>query len=95
MLCVVEGKMDGAKYRTILEENLLESAKDLRLGWSFTFQQDNEPKHTVRAIMEWFRSKNMHVLEWHKYFSLYMCIAGRDPKNLAAVISVKRSSTNY
>ena len=23
------GKMDGAKYRTIFEENLLESAKDL------------------------------------------------------------------
>uniref|UniRef100_A0AAX7TUF7 Uncharacterized protein n=1 Tax=Astatotilapia calliptera TaxID=8154 RepID=A0AAX7TUF7_ASTCA len=28
----VDGKMDGAKYRAILEENLLESAKDLRLG---------------------------------------------------------------
>ena len=56
--------MDGAKYRTIFEENPLESAKDLRLGQRFTFQQDNEPKHTARATMEWFRSKNMHVLEW-------------------------------
>jgi transposase len=27
----IDGKMDGAKYRTILEENLMESAKDLRL----------------------------------------------------------------
>lgn len=26
------GKLDGAKYRAILEENLLESAKELRLG---------------------------------------------------------------
>ena len=28
----VDGKMDEAKYRTILEENLLESAKYLRYG---------------------------------------------------------------
>ena len=60
----VDGKRDGAKYRTILEENLLKSAKDLRLGWKFTFQQDNKPKHTARATMEWFRSKHIHVLEW-------------------------------
>ena len=38
----IDGKMDGAKYRTILEENLMESAKDLRLGWRFVFQQDND-----------------------------------------------------
>ena len=60
----VDGKMDGAKYRAILEENLLEAAKDLRLGRRFTFQQDNNPKHTARATMEWFRSKHIHVLEW-------------------------------
>ena len=33
----VDGKMDGAKYRAILEENLLEAAKNLRLGRRFTF----------------------------------------------------------
>ncbi len=48
----VDGKMDGAKYRAILEENLLQSAKDLRLGWRFTFQHDNDPKHTARATIE-------------------------------------------
>ncbi|MCJ8749663.1 hypothetical protein PDJAM_G00178900 [Pangasius djambal] len=41
----VDGKMDGAKYRAILDENLLESGKDLRLGRRFIFQQDNDPKH--------------------------------------------------
>ena len=56
----VDGKIDGAKYRTILEENLLESVKDLRLGWRFTFQQDNKPKYTVRATVEWFISKHIH-----------------------------------
>ncbi len=57
------GEMDGAKYRAILEENLLESAKDLRLGWSFTFQQDNDPQHKARATVEWFKTKHVHVLE--------------------------------
>uniref|UniRef100_A0A6I8Q9Z7 Uncharacterized protein n=1 Tax=Xenopus tropicalis TaxID=8364 RepID=A0A6I8Q9Z7_XENTR len=60
----VDGKMDGAKYRAILEENLLESAEDLRLGRRFTFQQDNDPKHKARATMEWFKTKHIHVLEW-------------------------------
>ncbi|CAI5674221.1 unnamed protein product [Oreochromis niloticus] len=60
----VDGKMDGAKYRAILEENLLESAKDLRLGRRFTFQQDDDPKHKARATMEWFKTKHIYVLEW-------------------------------
>lgn len=30
----------------------------------FTFQQDNNPTHTVRATMEWCRSKHIHVVEW-------------------------------
>ena len=38
----IEGKMDAAKYREILEGNLFQSSRDLRLGWMFTFQQDNE-----------------------------------------------------
>uniref|UniRef100_A0A669BVS3 Tc1-like transposase DDE domain-containing protein n=1 Tax=Oreochromis niloticus TaxID=8128 RepID=A0A669BVS3_ORENI len=57
----VEGKMDGAKYRAILEENLLESAKDLRLGRRFTFQQDNDPKHKAR---KWLADNNINVLQW-------------------------------
>jgi hypothetical protein len=28
----IEGKMNGAKYSEILDENLLQSAQDLRLG---------------------------------------------------------------
>ncbi|CAB1439204.1 unnamed protein product [Pleuronectes platessa] len=60
----IEGKMDGAKYREILEENLMQSAKDLRLGRRFIFQQDNDPKHTARATKEWFGLKNVDVLKW-------------------------------
>ena len=56
--------MNGAKYRQILEENLLQSAKDLRLWFRFTFQQDNDPKHTAKATLEWLQNKNEKVLEW-------------------------------
>jgi hypothetical protein len=44
----IEAKMKGAKYREILHEMLLQSAPDLRLGQSFTFQKDNGPKHTAK-----------------------------------------------
>ena len=47
--------MNGAKYREILDENLLQSAHDLRLGPRFTFQQDNNPKHKVKTTQEWLQ----------------------------------------
>ena len=45
----IEGMMDGAKYRELLEGNLFQSFRDLRLGRRFTFQQDNDPKHSANA----------------------------------------------
>ena len=60
----VEGKMDGAKYRDILEQNLSHSVHDLRLGQRFSFQPDNAPKHTAKATLEWFKGKHVNVLEW-------------------------------
>ena len=56
--------MDGVKYREILEENLFQSSRDLRLGLRFTFQQDNDPKHTDKAPLKWFKVKHLNVLEW-------------------------------
>ena len=55
--------MNGAKYRDILDENLLQSTQDLRLGRRFTFQQDNDPKHTDKTTQEWLRDKSLNVLE--------------------------------
>ena len=60
----IEGTMDGAKYRRILDENLLESAMNLKLGRRFTFQQDNDPKHKDKATLEWLNKKKINVLEW-------------------------------
>ena len=56
--------MNGAKYREILDENLLQNAQDLRLGRRFTFQQDNNPKHTAKITHEWLRDNSLTVLEW-------------------------------
>uniref|UniRef100_A0A8B9J495 Uncharacterized protein n=1 Tax=Astyanax mexicanus TaxID=7994 RepID=A0A8B9J495_ASTMX len=48
----VDGKIDGAKYRAIMEQNLLEAAMNSILRRRFTFQQDNDPKPTARASEE-------------------------------------------
>lgn len=47
----VEGKTDG-DGRDILEQNLHHFVRDWRLGQGFTFQQDNDPKHTAKATLE-------------------------------------------
>lgn len=60
----VDGQIHVAKYRAILEEHLLESAKDLKMGWSFPFQQDNDPKHKAKSAMEGFKTKQKLMLEW-------------------------------
>ena len=65
----IEGMMDGAKYRDVLERNLLDgnllqSSRDLRLALRFNFQHDNNPKHTAKATLKWFKGKHLNVLEW-------------------------------
>ena len=56
-------EMNGEKYREILDENLFQSAQDLRLGRRFTFQQDNDPKHTAKTSQQWLWDKSLNLLE--------------------------------
>ncbi len=92
-LVAIEGKMNAAKYRDILDENLLQSAQDLRLGRRFTFQQENDPKHTAKITKEWLHNNSVTVLEWpsqspdlnpieHLWRDLKMAVHQRLPSNL-------------
>ncbi len=92
-LVAIEGKMNAAKYKDILDENLLQSAQDLRLGRRFTFQQDNDPKHTAKITKEWLHNNSVTVLEWpsqspdlnpieHLWRDLKMAVHQRLPSNL-------------
>ncbi|CAM4661246.1 unnamed protein product [Leuciscus chuanchicus] len=92
-LVAIEGKMNAAKYRDILDEKLLQSALDLRLGRRFTFQQDNDPKHTAKITKEWLHNNSVTVLEWpsqspdlnpieHLWRDLKMAVHQRLPSNL-------------
>lgn len=53
--------MDGAKYRAILEENWFWSAMYLSLGQKSTLQQGNNLKHTTKATLKCFKTKNLIV----------------------------------
>ena len=60
----IEGSVIAAKYREVLEKNLLQSAHNLRLGRQFTFQHDNDPKHTPKTMLQWLWDKSLIVLKW-------------------------------
>uniref|UniRef100_A0A803K993 Tc1-like transposase DDE domain-containing protein n=1 Tax=Xenopus tropicalis TaxID=8364 RepID=A0A803K993_XENTR len=60
----INGKMDGAMYREILNDNLLPSARKLKMGHGWVFQHDNDPKHTAKATKEWLKKKHIKVMEW-------------------------------
>ncbi|KAF2357177.1 Homeobox domain-like [Trinorchestia longiramus] len=63
-LPIIEGTMNGRKYREILEEQLLPSACLLKLKRGWKFQQENDLKHTANETKEWLRMKKINFLEW-------------------------------
>lgn len=60
----IDGKMNGAMYRKILSDNLLASARTLKMGRGWVFQHDNDPKHTAKETKEWLHKKHIKVMEW-------------------------------
>ena len=63
-LVKINGIMNSTKYQDILAKNLVASARKLRLGHRWTFQQDNDPKHTSKSTQKWFRENKINVLQW-------------------------------
>ncbi|GFV57860.1 transposable element Tcb2 transposase [Trichonephila clavipes] len=52
-LAFIDIKMNALAYIDVLRHNLLDSAKKLSLENTFTFQQDNDPKHTTIVTKTW------------------------------------------
>ena len=55
-LVTIEGKMNAAMYRDIQEENLLQSALELRLGWRFIFSRTTTLSTQPRYWRSGFRT---------------------------------------
>ncbi|KAI3351530.1 hypothetical protein L3Q82_020381 [Scortum barcoo] len=89
--------MNGAMYREILSENLLPSARALKMKRGWVFQHDNDPKHTARATKEcgfvrsisrsWSGLASLQILNpienlWRE---LKVRVAQRQPQNITAL----------
>ena len=52
-LVKVNGIMNSSQYQSILAQNLQASFRKLKMKRNFTFQHDNDPKHTSKSTKAW------------------------------------------
>uniref|UniRef100_A0A8C5PID1 Transposase n=1 Tax=Leptobrachium leishanense TaxID=445787 RepID=A0A8C5PID1_9ANUR len=89
----VQGTMNSLQYQEILDDNVMQSVTNLRLGRRLTFQQDNDPKHTSKSTRAWLQIKGWNILEWpsqspdlnpieNLWWDLKKAVAVRKPKNV-------------
>ncbi|KAI4903396.1 hypothetical protein NFI96_004730 [Prochilodus magdalenae] len=60
----VHSIMNALKYQDILKQNLVASARKLKMGRHWVFQQDNDPKHMAKSTQKWFTTHRIKLLPW-------------------------------
>ena len=62
-LHIIDGIMDQTKYLQILKNNLRDSVEKLGIADSYSFYQDNDPKHRAHNVRLWLLYNCPHVIE--------------------------------
>lgn len=62
-LAIISERLNSEGYRAILDKCLVPNGEAMG-GPEWIFQQDNAPIHSSKTIMEWFRDKNIKILDW-------------------------------
>jgi len=60
----INGIMVKEMYQQILIHHMRPSARRLFGSGNYTFQQDNDPKHTAPIIRSYFQNQHIDVLDW-------------------------------
>lgn len=63
MMEFVEGIMNKEGYKDILQRNLRASTRKLRMGNSFVFMHDNDPKHKSKLVTQYLEENHINVLD--------------------------------
>jgi len=63
--CRIEGTMDQYLYRSILEDELLQTLDHYEMEYSqIFFMYDNDPKHKAKSVVQWLIDQEISVLDW-------------------------------
>ena len=65
----IDRNMTAELYRDILQNNLRQLAKKLKMDNAWWFQHDNDPNHTARIVTTWLDREGIQRLKWPSFSS--------------------------